>query len=239
MDLVALGEVCKINPRLSRHPSLSETCSFVPMDCIDEAAGRITRKHVRHIADVQKGYTPFQNDDVLFAKITPCMENGKSAIATNLLNGVGYGSTEFHVIRAGARIAPRWVFYYLRQQHTRKQAEQRMTGSAGQKRVPTLFLEELLIPLPPLPEQQRIAALLDQGDHLRRTRRYAKQLSDAFLQAVFLEMFGDPLKNPKGWDTVELAELVQAFQGGINFSPVSENSPSSVWRVLRGCPVIT
>jgi len=99
-----LGEICEINPGFSHRPKFDMKCSFLPMDCVDDAAGRITRRHVRSVAEVQKGYTPFQNGDVLFAKITPCMENGKCAIATNLLNGFGYGSTEFHVIRAGPNL---------------------------------------------------------------------------------------------------------------------------------------
>lgn len=203
----ALGELCEINPRLSHRLSPDTDCSFVPMDCVDDIAGQITRKYARRIAEVQKGYTPFENGDVLFAKITPCMENGKCAIAANLRNGIGYGSTEFHVIRAGTHIIPEWIYYYLRQEKTRQQAERRMTGSAGQKRVPAAFLEELPIPLLSLSEQKRIAALLDKADRLRRTRRYARQLSDTFLQSVFLQMFGDPVTNPMGWDVVEVGEV--------------------------------
>ena len=94
-------------------------------------------------------------------------------------------------------------------------------------------LEEYPIALPPLEEQKRIAALLDKADHLRRNRRYALQLTDTFLQSIFLEMFGDPVINPKGWSVFELAEIVKSFEGGINFNPVSENGPKSKWRVLK------
>jgi len=95
------------------------------------------------------------------------------------------------------------------------------------------MFEGVRIPVPPLDEQKRIAALLDKADHLRRSRRYAQELSDSFLQSAFLEMFGDPMTNPCGWATVELGDLVQAFEGGVNFNPVPENSPSSPWRVLK------
>ena len=106
---------------------------------------------LRQVAEVEKGYTYFQEGDVLFAKITPCMENGKCAIAKRLVNGIGFGSTEFHVIRPKESVTSEWIYYYLRQETTRKKAKRSMTGSAGQKRVPSLFLQDVEIPLPPLP----------------------------------------------------------------------------------------
>ncbi len=95
------------------------------------------------------------------------------------------------------------------------------------------MFERVRIPVPTLDEQKRIAALLDKADRLRRARRYVQELSNSFLQSVFLDMFGDPMTNPCGWATVELGDLVQAFEGGVNFNPVSEGGPSSPWRVLK------
>lgn len=95
------------------------------------------------------------------------------------------------------------------------------------------MFESVQIPVPPLDEQKRIAAQLDKADRLRRTRRYAQELSSSFLQSVFLEMFGDPVTNPHSWERVELADVVEAFEGGVNFNPVSENGPTSPWRVLK------
>jgi type I restriction enzyme S subunit len=203
-DPVALGGICTLNPRKPNTLDPDTQCSFVPMEHIDDQQGVVKQKAIRRIAEVEKGFTYFQNGDVLFAKITPCMENGKCAIADNLLNGVGFGSTEFHVIRAGNHTIPGWIYYYLRQKSTRRRAERAMTGSAGQKRVPLAFLEDAIIPLPPLPEQQRIAAILAKADRLRRQRRYALELSAGYLQAVFLEMFGDPVRNERGWETDRL-----------------------------------
>jgi len=184
------------------------------MEYIDDRSGIISKKSVRRLKEVENGYTHFQDKDILFAKITPCMENGKCAIAKNLINGIGFGSTEFHVIRAREQILPEWVYYYLRQESTRKKAELNMTGSAGQKRVPSSFLEEVLIPLPPLPEQKRIAAILEKADRLRRQRHYALELSDTYLQTVFLEMFGDPVTNPKGWIQERLGEKITYITSG-------------------------
>ena len=208
MNTRLLGDIAVINPTM-RGIEASQDCSFVPMECVDELSGQITRTLSRKVAQVNKGYTPFRNCDVLFAKITPCMENGKCAIAQNLTNGIGFGSTEFHVIRAGDEIIPEWIYYYLRRKDVRQQAEHRMTGSAGQKRVPSSFLEdELEIPLPLLPEQRRIVAILARADRLRRLRRTALELSDSYLQSVFVQIFGDALTNPKRWPIHPLGELL-------------------------------
>ena len=92
---------------------------------------------------------PFREDDVIFAKITPCMENGKIALATGLENGLGYGSTEFFVVRPHEGLLPRFVLHYLLQPSFRKEAEHQMTGASGQKRVPGVFLSghDFLLPM--------------------------------------------------------------------------------------------
>jgi type I restriction enzyme S subunit len=206
---VQLGSVCEINPRKANGLNPEAQCSFIPMEYVDDYLGAITETSVRQVSEVEKGYKSFQEGDVLFAKITPCMENGKCAIAKNLVNRIGFGSTEFHVIRTQDRIIPEWVYYFLRQEVVRKEAERNMTGSAGQKRVPSKFLAETIIPLPPLHEQKRIAAILSKADRLRRLRRYARELSDGYLGSVFLEMFGDPVANPRGWEITELGNLLR------------------------------
>jgi type I restriction enzyme S subunit len=205
---VALGSVCEINPAAPRGLDPTAPCTFVPMEAVDDYLGAIVSPSVRTIAEVAAGsYTYFADGDVLFAKITPCMENGKCALAHRLAGGIGYGSTEFHVLRAGKTILPKWIYYLLRQENTRKQAERTMTGSAGQRRVPARFLEDVLVPLLPLPEQQRITAILERADRLRRMRRYALELSGGYLQAVFVEMFGDSESNPRGWKKARLSDI--------------------------------
>jgi type I restriction enzyme S subunit len=207
LKTVPLGRVSEINPRKPRDLSPEVECSFVPMEYVDDRLGAIANTTTRRVEEVQKGYTYFGDRDVLFAKITPCMENGKCAIATNLVNDIGFGSTEFHVVRPKHDVIPEWVFYFLRQQSTRDEAARHMTGTAGQQRVPTRFLAEVEIPLPPLPEQQRIAAVLARADRLRRLRRYALDLGDGYLQSVFLQMFGDPVTNPMGWRSATIRSL--------------------------------
>jgi type I restriction enzyme S subunit len=189
-ETVQLGDVCEINPATDRDLAADDVCSFVPMEAVDDVEARIARLAARPFREVSKGYTVFAENDVIIAKITPCMENGKCAIARGLRNGVGFGSTEFHVLRASKGVMPEWLHYFWLLPQTRQTAARNMTGSAGQKRVPTSFLESLAIPLPSLPEQRRIAAQLEQADRLRRTRRYALDLSDSFLPAAFLGTFG-------------------------------------------------
>ncbi len=214
MKQVFLSDVCEINPRMDSGISDDAECSFVPMEHVDDISGTIAKTGIRLVGDVKKGYTFFKNDDVIFAKITPCMENGKCAIGRNLKNGIAFGSTEFHVVRAKEGIIPEWVYYYLRQEHVRQSATHWFRGTAGQQRVPATFLEELKIPLPPLDEQKRIASLLARADRLRGLRRAARELGDSLLQGVFLEMFGDPSVNQKNWKVRTLKSVSLKFSDG-------------------------
>jgi type I restriction enzyme, S subunit len=166
-------------------------------------------------ADVVKGFTPFKSDDIIVAKITPCFQNGKIAYA-KLSRPYGFGSTEFHVIRADTkRLLPRYVFHFLRQDYIRVAGERRMTGSAGQRRVPLDYLASLELPLPPLSEQKRIAEILDGAEALRSKRRAALALLDELTQSIFLDMFGDPVSNPKGWDDSRTLADVASIGSGI------------------------
>src|SRR5665213_2741090 len=155
-----VSEVCEINPSKPRTdqypPDLPVT--FVPMPAVNAVQGAITNPSIRAFADVRKGFTAFRENDVILAKITPCMENGKAAVARGLLNGLGFGSTEFHVMRSSGAMLPDFIYHFIRQESFRKLAEQEMTGSVGQKRVPAEYLQNVAIPLPPLHEQKRIVA---------------------------------------------------------------------------------
>lgn len=163
-EMARMGEVFEINPgkpRLETLPGWAPV-SFVPMAAVDERSGAITGAEDRPLDEVRKGYTAFRDDDVIVAKITPCMENGKAAIARGLSNGLGFGSSEFHVLRPTAAVLPEYAFHYIRQNSFRRAAEPEMTGSVGQKRVPASYLEGVQVPLPPLAEQRRIVAKLDE-----------------------------------------------------------------------------
>lgn len=156
-----LDNLVELNPRHPDHSDLSTTVSFVPMPAVNAESGQIQSPGTRPLSDVWKGFTHFANGDVIFAKITPCMENGKIAVARNLANGLACGSTEFHVLRSNGAVLPDYIWSYLRQSSFREDAEASMTGAVGQRRVPTSYLRESVLPLPPLAEQRRIVAKLD------------------------------------------------------------------------------
>ncbi|MBP5103002.1 restriction endonuclease subunit S [Pseudomonas protegens] len=215
-----LADVAEINPRFDRSQlnDLSEMVSFVPMANVSEVLGAVTSEQARELGEVIKGFTPFKDRDVLVAKITPCFENGKIAHA-RIGRQLGFGSTEFHVIRPIAtKLDDRYLYHFLRQPSVREEGGRRMTGSGGQKRVPKTFIEALDIPLPSLTEQRRIAATLDKADALRAKRREAIAKLDQLLKSVFLEMFGDPVTNPKGWPgNTTLGDIALDMQYGPRF----------------------
>jgi len=160
--LAPLGEIVYMNPRWMRHePMDGESVSFLRMAAVEAGSGRLDPSASRIWKEVKKGYTRFQERDVLFAKITPCMENGKIALAVELLGGRGAGSTEFHVLRPIDEIRPKFILHFLLQEQVRRDARMKMKGAAGQLRVPPEFLEGLNFPLPPAHEQGRIVAEIE------------------------------------------------------------------------------
>ncbi|EAK2315082.1 restriction endonuclease, partial [Campylobacter coli] len=147
----------ELNPSKKEISKLDENMlvSFIEMASVSDK-GYIQSKIDRSLNEVRKGYTYFIENDILIAKITPCMENGKCAIAKNLTNNIGFGSTEFHIFRAKTGLDSSFLFYNLNQQNIREKAALAMTGASGHKRVPISFYENLTIPLPPLEIQEKI-----------------------------------------------------------------------------------
>lgn len=161
-----LGKACKINPKKSEDIRLQPNLevSFVPMPAVTEN-GKMDSSIIKIYDEVKTGFTYFSERDVLFAKITPCMENGKGAVAVNLKNEIGFGSTEFHVIRPIAeKTNPYWIYALTVFEKFRKDAAKNMTGSAGQRRVPASFLENYQISLPPIDLQNQFAAFVAEVD---------------------------------------------------------------------------
>jgi type I restriction enzyme S subunit len=156
-----LGDVADINPKtdISSLPS-DQKLVFLPMAAVAEESGVVSALATRRAADVAKGFTRFRSGDVLFAKITPCMENGKVAVVPDLPGDVGAGSTEFHVVRC-TELDARFLFHFLVQRAFRQEARRNMSGSAGQLRVPTEYLRLHPVPVPPYDVQQRIVARID------------------------------------------------------------------------------
>ena len=206
--MARLGDVCLINPK----PDLLEDTlqvSFVPMQKVSET-GDIDVSEIKLFWEVKKGFTAFRDGDVLLAKITPCMENGKGAIAKGMSNGVGFGSTEFHVLRPNySQITSEWLFYLTSWEVFRKDCEVHMTGSAGQKRVPKAFLDKYEIRIPTLDEQQNLVRVLDCICNLISLRKQQLAKLDELAKARFAEMFGDPVQNNKKWPLVPLKDIAE------------------------------
>lgn len=163
------------------------------MPAVEALTNKVDVAATRPFGEVKKGYTPFSAGDVIFAKITPCMENGKVAVVPDLEHGIALGSTEFHVIRPFGDLLPLWFFYYLSSRAYRSEAEHNMTGAVGQRRVPIDFIAQTKIPLPPLAEQKRIVSKieelfseLDAGEEsLRRARRQLGVYRQSLLKQAF------------------------------------------------------
>ncbi|MDP1786805.1 restriction endonuclease subunit S [Nitrosomonas sp.] len=158
---VRLGEIGLINPRNINEDS--KLAGFVPMPLIPWGYSENHQFEERLWGEIKKGYTHFADGDVGMAKITPCFENAKSCVFTGLPNEIGAGTTELHIFRNSySAVVPRFLLHYLKNPHYISKAVSNMTGSAGQKRVPTPYFTEQPFPLPPLSEQHRIVAKIDQ-----------------------------------------------------------------------------
>lgn len=154
--------VMAVNPPARRARALDDTdeVSFVPMEAVGEYGG-LDLERTKPLDEIGSGYTAFEDGDVVIAKITPCFENGKGAIASGLKNGVGFGTTELHVLRTGKRLDKQFLFYLTISHTFRTLGESEMYGAGGQKRVPPEFAKDFRIPLPPVNEQRTIARFLD------------------------------------------------------------------------------
>jgi type I restriction enzyme S subunit len=185
----SLGAVAEVNPRHPRDLEEDTMVSFLPMPVISESDWNIGVTQERAFREVKTGYTHFAEGDVLFAKITPCMENGKAAVAAQLRNGLGCGTTEIHVLRPQQGIDAKYLYHFIHQESFRREAANNFTGTAGQLRVPVEFIRNAELPLPPTAEQRRIVA---QAEAMLAKVRSSQQRLDKvhsvikrFRQAVF------------------------------------------------------
>lgn len=228
-----LSDIAYLNPTLGGRLPEDELVSFVPMASVSAETAKVETTQDRPYSEVSKGFTPFLSGDVLFAKITPCFENGKIAQA-NLPRQNGFGSTEFHVVRSRPGVSDaRYLHHYLRLKDVRTQGQRRMTGSGGQRRVPASFLSELRVPVPSLDEQRRIAAILDQAEALRIQRRAALAQLDSLSRSIFLDMFGDPVANERGWPAASVSDFVAGFESGKSLVADDEDDSAAAFRVLK------
>ena len=186
-----LGVVCHINPRTSfLGLTDDDLAGFIPMDAISDRLGIVKELGQRPVSG-SGAYTIFRNRDVVWAKITPCMENGKSAVVDDLTNGVGFGSTEFHVIRPrNASVSPEYIHALLRMTRVRKEAKRYFTGSSGHQRVDDYFLRKLVIPIPPEDLQAKLVAAVrqkrDEAIRLEATATAELETAKREIEAILL-----------------------------------------------------
>ena len=226
---------CDVNPRRPKDlkANNNQETSFVPMEAVDGNRGLINDIRIVPFSKVRKGYTYFEENDVLFAKITPCMQNKKSAIAKDLVNNYGFGTTEFHVLRCKEGVIPEWIYYFIRHQKFIDEAERNFTGAVGQQRVPKTFLEGHPIIVPPIPEQQKIVDKLDkqmaQIEMMKKDAEIQMRDSTYYMQAYIKEIFEN--HETKRWARQKLGEISLIINGRAYKKEEFKNNGTPIIRI--------
>jgi type I restriction enzyme S subunit len=248
----AISDIATVNPPSGELISPDAEVSFVPMAAVEAQSGRIDTSISRSFGELRrKSFRAFEEGDVLFAKITPCMENGKAAVARNLKLQRGFGSTEFHVLRSHSGINPDFLLHFLLQKQFRDTAARNMKGTAGQLRVPTSYLAEHQIPIPPTAEQDRIVAAieeqfsrLDAGvatlesalEKLRLMRAVVLQAAvTGHLATADSSEGADGL--PVGWELLSPDEIAASKRHALAIGPFGSNLKVSDY-TLQGVPLV-
>ena len=212
-----LSEVCQIKPPKSEareRVAATALVTFAPMEDLGIDRKSLNASQTKPLASVVGSYTYFADGDVLLAKITPCFENGKLGIATGLINGIGFGSSEFIVFRPSASLDKEFLYYFLARPEFRAEGAARMGGAVGQQRVPKEFIESYRIPVPPLPEQQRIVGILDEAfegiatakANAEKNLQNARAIFESHLQSVFTQ-------RGEGWERTTIGDQVMLQRG--------------------------
>jgi len=212
--LVKIGDVCTVNPRksqlITKDPNI--LVSFVPMADLNEHSIAFQHIEEKQLSEVSASYTYFEDNDVLLAKVTPCFENGKAGIARGLCNGIGFGSSEFYVLRSNGQVLPEWVYFCVMHPLFRTAAVAQMTGTGGLQRVPRDYVENFQIPLPPLDMQKEIVAEIE---------GYQKVINGA--RAV-LDNYCPHIPIHPDWPMVELCTVTESISDGDHMPPPKEES---------------
>ncbi len=188
VEWVELGDLCEINPKKSEVKDKDFEVSFVPMFDVSEQDYYFEPKQTKKISEVYEGYTYFAENDVLLAKITPCFENGKSAIARKLKNGIGFGSTEFIVFRANDKTIPEWIYNFIANAGFIDEGKNHMTGSAGQRRLNIDFVRTYKIPLPSLEIQKKLVAEAEKEQEVINANKQLIEIMEQKISDVLSEI---------------------------------------------------
>lgn len=260
MSKQPLSAIAEINPPLPRHVHDAELVSFVGMSDVKESGGTTSLRDVPFEA-VKTGFTRFAEGDVLFAKITPCMENGKGALAAGLTNGIGCGSTEFHVLRAKGENCNGFIYQVVQSPTFRQKAEMNMSGSAGQQRVPSDFFKEFPVHIPAPPQQRRIAEILSTLDEaIEQTEALIAKMQqvkaglmhDLFTRGVTPAGRLRPTREqapgfykesplgwiPREWEIAKIGDVIDGIEQGWSPDCESEVATDQEWGVLKTSAVV-
>lgn len=190
-------KICSINKNFNLPDFEDEDIvSFLPMAAVEAKTNKFYPQTTTY-GKVKKGYTKFRNGDVLFAKITPCMENGKICIVNDLIKDCGFGSTEFHVLRCSENLLPKFLYYFVSRENFLRRAVPYMTGSVGQKRMPSDYLAEQKIKVPSIDVQKQIINCV--ADKISKSKSIDNILDsvlvscDALRQSILKKAFGGEL----------------------------------------------
>ncbi|WP_018095603.1 N-6 DNA methylase [Sinorhizobium meliloti] len=211
---VRISDICTVNPAkrpIQELPPETEV-SFVPMADLNEWRIGFEPKETKLLSEVGASYTYFADGDVLLAKVTPCFENGKAGIARNLRNGIGFGSSEFYVLRPGENVVAEWVYRCITHEVFRSKAIAQMTGTGGLQRVPRAVVEGFEIPLPPLEMQREIVAEIE---GYQRVIEGARAVIDNYRPHIPV----DP-----EWPVPSMGEIAE-FKNGLNFTRSEDGEP--------------
>ena len=184
-----LEDHTELNPNKKELLNFNGNVSFLPMSNVSEN-GKIDLSINRNIDDVRKGFTFFKNNDVIVAKITPCFENGKGAPVFGLLNGVGFGSTEFHVLRPKNTVNTVWLYHVTMLSKFRLEGERKMTGSGGQRRITKDFINNFKLNIPPLSLQNEFTDFVAQVDKSQLAIQKSLEELETLKKSLMQEYFG-------------------------------------------------
>lgn len=218
-----ISEICNLNPKLKLDDDLD--VGFMPMAGVPTTYLGKCNFETKKWSEVKKGFTQFQNGDVIFAKITPCFENGKAFVIKEFPNGYGAGSTEYYVLRSiHGLIDPHWLFALVKTKDFLTNGALNMSGSVGHKRVTKEFVENYGVPVPPLAEQKIIAEKLDtllaQVDSTKARLEQIPQILKRFRQAVLASVVCRKLsKNTGQWKTYLLKNICTSISDGDHQAP--------------------
>ncbi|MFP6791387.1 MAG: restriction endonuclease subunit S [Thalassolituus sp.] len=255
-----LSKIAEVNPSLPKKVSDETLVSFVTMSDVKEEGGLYEFEN-KLFREVRSGFTRFIENDVIFAKITPCMENGKGALAKRLSNGLACGSTEFHVLRANSDGCPEYIYQITKDDSYRQKAEMYMTGSAGQRRVPSDFFKKFEVYIPSKKQQKKIAKILSTVDNLIEKTQSLIDKYTAIKQGMMADLFTrgidmttgthcgklrpsvedapDLYKQtelgwvPKDWDDTKLGKYIEKYLYGPRFDAGQYSIDGNV-KTIRG-----